>query len=86
MKDEQKKHLTSSFILHPSSFRTGEIRSASCCFLPVGIQSPTEWIRPQASPANTNLFYTGSPGRIWNPASGLGTPDFAALARAFSRA
>jgi subtilase family serine protease len=40
----------------------------------------------QASPGNTNLFYTGSPGRVWNPATGLGTPDFAALARAFRHA
>jgi kumamolisin len=40
----------------------------------------------QASPGNTNLFYTGSPGRLWNPATGLGTPDFAALARAFRHA
>jgi subtilase family serine protease len=40
----------------------------------------------QASPGNTNLFYTGSPGRRWNPATGLGTPDFAALARAFRHA
>jgi kumamolisin len=40
----------------------------------------------QARPGNTNLFYTGSPGRLWNPATGLGTPDFAALARAFRHA
>jgi kumamolisin len=38
-----------------------------------------------ASPDNTNLFYTGSPGRIWNPATGLGTPNLAALARDFAR-
>jgi kumamolisin len=38
-----------------------------------------------ASPDNTNLFYTGSPGQVWNPATGLGTPNLAALARDFSR-
>jgi kumamolisin len=38
-----------------------------------------------ASPDNDNLFYTGSPGHVWNPASGLGTPNLAALARDFAR-
>lgn len=32
-----------------------------------------------ASANNDNLFYTGTPGQLWNPATGLGTPDLAAL-------
>jgi kumamolisin len=38
-----------------------------------------------ASASNTNLFYTGTPGAIFNPASGLGTPNLARLARDFAR-
>ncbi len=38
-----------------------------------------------ASAGNTNLFYTGTPGHIYNVGSGLGTPDLAALARDFGR-
>jgi subtilase family serine protease len=38
-----------------------------------------------ASASNDNLYYTGSPGRVWNPASGLGTPNLTALARDFAR-
>jgi hypothetical protein len=34
--------------------------------------------------SNNNLYYAGKPGAIWNPASGLGTPDLTALAGAFS--
>ena len=30
--------------------------------------------------SNDNLFYTGTPGNLWNPGSGLGTPDLARLA------
>jgi kumamolisin len=37
-----------------------------------------------ASAGNTNLFYTGTPGHVFNPASGLGTPDLARLARDFA--
>ena len=37
------------------------------------------------SAGNTNLFYTGTPGHVFNPASGLGTPDLAELARDFAR-
>jgi kumamolisin len=33
---------------------------------------------------NDNLFYTGSPGTTWNPASGLGTPNLTALAQDFA--
>ncbi|HTU94390.1 MAG TPA: S53 family peptidase [Solirubrobacteraceae bacterium] len=33
---------------------------------------------------NDNLFYTGTPGTVFNPSSGLGTPDFAALGNAFA--
>jgi len=38
-----------------------------------------------ASASNTNLFYTGTPGAVFNPASGLGTPNLARLARYFAR-
>jgi subtilase family serine protease len=34
--------------------------------------------------ANDNLFYTGTPGQVFNPGSGLGVPDLAALAADFS--
>jgi subtilase family serine protease len=33
---------------------------------------------------NDNGFYTGTPGTIYNQATGLGTPDIAALADKFS--
>ncbi len=32
---------------------------------------------------NDNLYYTGTPGTLYNPATGLGTPNVAALANAF---
>jgi hypothetical protein len=38
-----------------------------------------------ASNSNTNLFYTGTPGHIYNVGSGLGTPDLARLASDFAR-
>ena len=38
-----------------------------------------------ASANNTNLFYTGTPGHIYNVGSGLGTPDLAMLASDFAR-
>jgi kumamolisin len=38
-----------------------------------------------ASADNTNLFYSGTPGHIYNVGSGLGTPDLAKLARDFAR-
>ncbi len=31
--------------------------------------------------SNDNLFYTGTPGTVYNPATGLGTPNLSALAR-----
>ena len=34
----------------------------------------------QAGTGNDNLFYTGNPGEQYNPASGLGVPNFAAYA------
>lgn len=34
---------------------------------------------------NDNLYYTGRPGAVWNPAAGLGTPDLTALAAGFRR-
>ncbi|MCP8970131.1 S53 family peptidase [Ectobacillus ponti] len=36
-------------------------------------------------PQNDNGFYTGTPGTVYNQATGLGTPDIAALARKFNR-
>lgn len=38
-----------------------------------------------ASASNDNLFYTGTPGQVWNPATGLGTPDLTALQNSFAR-
>lgn len=35
--------------------------------------------------SNNNLFYTGTPGRTWNAASGLGLPNLTSLAHAFTR-
>jgi len=47
---------------------------------------PHSPFRPLSTPSagNTNLFYTGTPGHIFNPASGLGTPNLARLARDFA--
>ncbi|WP_344751963.1 S53 family peptidase [Gryllotalpicola koreensis] len=33
-----------------------------------------------AGAGNDNTYYTGTPGTVYNPATGLGTPDFAKLA------
>ena len=33
---------------------------------------------------NDNLFFTGTPGTVYNPGAGLGTPDFAQLGTAFA--
>jgi kumamolisin len=38
-----------------------------------------------SSTNNDNLFYTGTPGAIYNPGSGLGTPDLAELAYDFAK-
>ena len=32
---------------------------------------------------NSNLYYTGQPGTVYNQASGLGTVDFAKLAQVY---
>ena len=37
----------------------------------------------QVGTSNDNVFYTGTPGAVFNPSTGLGTPNFAALVRAF---
>ena len=37
----------------------------------------------QVGSSNDNVFYTGTPGAVFNPATGLGIPNFAALIRAF---
>jgi subtilase family serine protease len=33
---------------------------------------------------NDNLYYTGTAGALYNPGSGLGTPNIAALAQSFA--
>ena len=33
--------------------------------------------------SNDNLYYTGTPGQVFNPGSGLGYPDLAKLAGDF---
>jgi kumamolisin len=38
----------------------------------------------QAGTSNDNIFYTGNPGTVYNPASGLGVPNLAAIARDFA--
>ncbi len=40
----------------------------------------------QSGTQNDNLFYTGTPGTVYNPASGLGVPNLAALASDFGAA
>jgi subtilase family serine protease len=39
-------------------------------------------VTPLSSPGtgNDNLFYTGNPGEVYNPATGLGVPNMAAYA------
>jgi subtilase family serine protease len=39
----------------------------------------------QSGTSNDNIFYTGTPGTLYNPATGLGTPNFATLARDFGQ-
>jgi kumamolisin len=53
-------------------------------------QFATSWNSPftplnQTGTSNDNLFFTGSPGTVYNPATGLGVPNFAELARDFAR-
>jgi kumamolisin len=48
----------------------------------------TSWNSPfttlnQTGTSNDNIFYTGAPGTVYNPATGLGVPNLAALARDF---
>jgi subtilase family serine protease len=38
----------------------------------------------ESGTSNDNLFYTGTPGHVFNAGSGLGTPDFAKLAADFA--
>jgi subtilase family serine protease len=35
--------------------------------------------------SNDNIFYTGRPGTVYNPATGLGLPDFTAIAKGLAR-
>jgi kumamolisin len=39
----------------------------------------------QAGTSNDNIFYTGNPGTVYNPATGLGVPNLAGLARDFGQ-
>jgi hypothetical protein len=34
--------------------------------------------------SNDNLFFSGTPGTVYNPGAGLGVPDFAQLGAAFA--
>jgi kumamolisin len=47
--------------------------SASSPFTPLSAQGTS----------NDNLYYTGTPGQVFNPGSGLGYPDLAKLAGDF---
>lgn len=38
----------------------------------------------QTGTGNDNIYYTGTPGTLYNQATGLGTPDIAALAQSFA--
>jgi kumamolisin len=38
----------------------------------------------QSGTSNDNIYYTGSPGTVYNPATGLGIPNLSELARDFS--
>jgi hypothetical protein len=39
----------------------------------------------QSGTGSDNLFYTATPGAVYNPGSGLGYPDLSALAADFAR-
>lgn len=49
-------------------------------------QSSSSPFRPlnTTGPTNDNLYYTGTSGTLYNPATGLGTPNIASLAKAFA--
>jgi kumamolisin len=49
----------------------------------VGASSPFTPLSSQGT-SNDNLYYTGTPGQVFNPGSGLGYPDLAKLAGDFS--
>lgn len=67
-----------SFVGH----RVGFWNPASYAFAASG-RSPFTALA-QASTTNDNLFYTGNPGQLYNPASGLGYPDLGTLAADFA--
>jgi kumamolisin len=50
-------------------------------------QGPDSPFTPLDTPgtSNDNLFYSGTPGTLYNPGSGLGTPDLAELEQDFAR-
>jgi kumamolisin len=39
----------------------------------------------QVGPGNDNLYFSGNPGAVYNPSTGLGTPNLSALAVDFGR-
>ena len=39
----------------------------------------------QVGTGNDNIFYTGNPGQLYNPATGLGVPDLAKFAADLAR-
>ncbi len=41
-------------------------------------------VAPGANFTNGNLFYAGTPGTIYNPATGLGIPNLALVAKGFA--
>ena len=49
-----------------------------------GFHSPFTPLDAQGT-SNDNLYYTGTPGAVYNPGSGLGLPDIAALAQDFTQ-
>jgi subtilase family serine protease len=50
-------------------------------------QAPDSPFTPLDTPgtSNDNLFYSGTPGMLYNPGSGLGTPDLAKLEQDFAQ-
>ena len=73
---------------HPSS--TARRRSSTptwgtgsgCGTRPVRVRRGPSPFTPlnQAGTSNDNLFYTGNPGELYNPATGLGVPNLTELA------
>ena len=60
-------------------YRIG-LRNPSLYQFAAGSAEPGHAASSQAGTGNDNVFYTGNPGQLYNPASGLGVPDMAAPA------